>query len=453
MTRRLLQDTSGLRVPNRPRPGDVLQGKYRIERVLGSGGWGVVYEARHLVMTERRFAIKWLVPPEGDETATRRFAREARIASRIRHPHVVDVYDIYLEDSGCFFVMELLEGESLGALLRREGRLAPDLVCSIFLDCLAGLEAAHAGGVIHRDIKPDNIFLCWTSEPKLYHPKLLDFGISRIDGATGATQSTETRSGTVMGTPAYMAPEQVRGSDVDFRTDVYALGVTLHEALSGQRAFQARTYPDLVLKIVTGNSMPLRAPGLPDALKKIVARAMHCDPDQRFPTVLDFATALRRVEPLTASSAVSRRRRTKAVYVVAAIGGAAAVGTLLYATSPSPAAPAASTQLTPDPASPTPAKVPRDADEEPTAASHPAEQDPAPAASAQSNLSTPAGVPSRPKKRLTPRASPPPQPGAPAAARPTDPERTQPPNSADPVQPTPPAQSPRPKPAIVLDGI
>lgn len=306
MTRQLSTEVDGPVAP--PRPGDLLGGKYRVEREIGSGGMGVVYEVTHLVMTERRFAVKWLVPADDDGEAARRFVREARIAGRIRHPNVVDVYDINLGADGCFIVMELLEGESLDQRVERSGALPVAEACQVMLGCLAGVGAAHAVGVIHRDLKPANIFLCRTSEPQRWHPKVVDFGISRtLEQAGTAQSSTETRKGTLVGTPAYMAPEQLRGAACDARTDVYAVGVSLYEALSGRRAFEAPTYADLIARVVNGNAVPLEAlvPEVPIGLCHVVACAMHRDPGQRFGSAAELAQNL---EPFTLEPRPQRLR-------------------------------------------------------------------------------------------------------------------------------------------------
>jgi eukaryotic-like serine/threonine-protein kinase len=291
MTRRLY--TSPGDGMERPRPGDVLGGKYRIERELGSGGMGVVYEVTHLVMTQTRFAIKWLLPLQGDPDASRRFRREARIAGAIRHPNVVEVYDVNVDDAGAYMVMELLEGESLAAYMARSGPLPPGEACRIMLQCIDGLSAAHAASVIHRDIKPANIFLCRDPHSGAVRPKLLDFGISRVLSAGTGTATTHTR-GAIAGTPAYMAPEQLTGQDCDVRTDVYSLGVTLYEALAGARPFEAKSDVDLAVKIATGNFVPLRkrVQGLPSGLVRAVTTAMKKAPARRFASAQELALAL-----------------------------------------------------------------------------------------------------------------------------------------------------------------
>jgi serine/threonine-protein kinase len=231
---------------------------------------------------------------------------------------VVDVYDINMDPDGCFMVMELLEGESLDARLKREGSLGVAVASEILYACLSGVAAAHAAGVIHRDLKPANIFLCQTSEPGRCHPKVLDFGISRTLPEAGAsTESNETRKGTLIGTPAYMAPEQLRGATCDVRTDIYALGVTLYEMLSGQRAYDAPTYADLIVRVVSGDAEPLEqvVPQLPHALCDCVMRAMDRDPKQRFASVAELAQHL---EPYIVPSAPSLRHSLQSLPLTAA---------------------------------------------------------------------------------------------------------------------------------------
>ncbi|HTU60644.1 MAG TPA: serine/threonine-protein kinase, partial [Polyangiales bacterium] len=186
MTRLLTPNSDNSAPVQAPAPGEVLGGKYRVEREIGSGGMGIVYEVTHLVMTKKRFAVKWLLPlPDGyqgedAQAAARRFVREAEIAGGICHPNVVEVYDVTVSDSGCFMVMELLEGESLEARLKREGKLSVAEACRIIVACASGVGAAHAANVIHRDLKPANIFLMQLPEAGPSRPKVLDFGISRF---------------------------------------------------------------------------------------------------------------------------------------------------------------------------------------------------------------------------------------------------------------------------------
>jgi len=329
MTLRATTPTGLILAADVPKPGDVLGGKYRIERLLGSGGMGVVYEVSHLVMTRSRFAIKWWLPVESNASdATRRFKREAKISGAIRHPNVVEVYDVNLDDSGAYLVMELLDGESLADRIARAGPLPVADACQIVDSALAGVAAAHAAGVIHRDLKPANIYLSRTDAAGV-RPKVLDFGISHALSRSCLAETSDQSNGIALtGTPAYMAPEQLRNEPCGPRTDVYALGVTLYEALSGRRPFDARSYADLVVKILTGAAPALRqrVPELPVGLVKVVERAMHRDADQRFETAESFACALR---PYTSAEAPARQtpptRARRWLWIAVAAAGATAL--------------------------------------------------------------------------------------------------------------------------------
>ncbi|HTU61061.1 MAG TPA: protein kinase [Polyangiales bacterium] len=292
MTQRLSRDWTSTTRQEHLRAGDVLGGKYRIERELGRGGMGIVYEVTHIEMPQARFAIKWL-HTFADGQDVQRFRREARISGAIRHRHVIEVYDVNIDRSGAYMVMELLEGETLAARIARgRGLLAPH-ACKIIAQCLAGLEAAHAAGVIHRDIKPENIFLCAPPDETEVHPKVLDFGVSRVRPGFAAKDTTLTHGG-LIGTPAYMAPEQLHARACDSRTDVYAMGATLYQALAGVRPFDAASYGELVVRIVTGEVKPLheRVPDLPAGLSDVVMRAMAKEPADRYVSAAAFAAAL-----------------------------------------------------------------------------------------------------------------------------------------------------------------
>jgi len=277
-----------------PRPGDSIGGKYRVERLLGAGGMGAVFEATHRV-TGRHFAIKRLLPDLASSAdVVARFFREAQVAGRFQHANVVEVYDIGQDGGSFFIVMELLVGESLADRLTRAQRLTVPQACEVLLPCMGGVSVAHAAGVIHRDLKPANIFLCRSRPGAPEHPKVLDFGISKLSSLDGVPMVTLTMPGAVMGTPLYMAPEQVRGARVDHRTDVYAFGVMLYECLSGRRPFAGAGFADLVLALLHEVPTPLAAlvPGLPDGLAQVVARAMARDPDARFDSVDQLQAAL-----------------------------------------------------------------------------------------------------------------------------------------------------------------
>ena len=277
-----------------PVPGDIVSGKYRVERVLGTGGMGCVLEATHQV-TGKRFAVKWLLPDlSGHGDAVQRFIREAQVAGRFEHPNVVEVYDVGQERGSFFMVMELLQGESLGARLRRTGRLTPEDTCALIIPCLRGVHRAHQAGIVHRDLKPDNIYVCTATAETPETPKVLDFGISKVTARAGEVNASITRTGLVMGTPHYMSPEQLRGKDMDHRVDVYAFGVILYELLSGKLPFPGDTYGELAVKIATETPVPLlkENPRLPPGLVTVVNRAMARDPAQRYPSLDELGRAL-----------------------------------------------------------------------------------------------------------------------------------------------------------------
>ena len=286
---RKLADSKGV-----PQPGDVIADKYRVEREIGSGGMGTVFEVTHLV-THRRFAIKWLDPALATSAeATQRFIREAQIAGSFDHPNVVEVYDLGILNGAYFMLMELLEGESLAARIVREGPIHPRDAFDVMFPCLKAVAAAHVAGIIHRDLKPANIFLCHATSDSPATVKVLDFGISKLIANSPTVDPMRTKTGAIMGTPHYMAPEQMRGQHIDQRVDIYALGVTLYEVLSGRRPFDANSYPELVLKIVGDPVVPLDrlVPGLPRGLSSVVARAMARDPADRFANVHALLSAL-----------------------------------------------------------------------------------------------------------------------------------------------------------------
>jgi eukaryotic-like serine/threonine-protein kinase len=277
-----------------PRAGDVVAGKYRIEDVIGEGGMGAVYAATH-TLTGKRVALKWMLPElAADEGAVQRFIREAQAAGRIDHPNVVDVYDVGEHDGSTFLVMEYLQGETLTAAFNRGGLDARHII-QLLIPAMRGVAAAHKTGVVHRDLKPDNVFLCRSGDGSYREPKVLDFGISKVSAGEGQLNPRLTRTGAVMGTPYYMSPEQVRGSsDVDQRTDVYAFGVILYEALTGRVPFDANAYSALVLEIATGTPKRLRdlRPDLPKGLEDVVLKAMARDPADRYRDVDSLARAL-----------------------------------------------------------------------------------------------------------------------------------------------------------------
>ncbi len=272
--------------------GATFLGKYRIDAILGRGGMGEVYRAENLLIG-RVVAIKVLLPEfSRNNEVVQRFLREARAANLVRHPNVVDVQDIDEDPkSGPFLVQELLEGEDLGAYLQRVGRLSLDEIRTVFDPILDAMAFAHARGVVHRDLKPENVFLA------RYHghtiPKLLDFGISKIAPLPGEKKLTMTQN--LLGSPAYMAPEQVAGAAVDARTDVWALGVMLYEAMSGAFPFDAPTASAMLVSIATTDPIPLStvAPSTPPSLVEVIHHCLRRDAAFRYANADELRAALR----------------------------------------------------------------------------------------------------------------------------------------------------------------
>jgi serine/threonine protein kinase len=275
------------------RRGQVVAGKYRIERLLGRGGMGEVYEARHVVV-RRRFAIKFLHPSvAGGNDANARFLREAQVAGALDNQHIAAVVDFDRADDGApFLVMEYLHGESLATTLRREGVLPVPRALGILLQACDGLAAAHAAGIVHRDLKPDNLFLVERPDASELL-KIVDFGVAKL--VSGEPSTGDTQSGAVLGTPLYMAPEQARGEKtVDFRVDIHALGVLAYELLSGERPHPGDGYNAILAHILTRPARPLRElrPELPDGLLRVIERAMAFEPSARHGSAAELARAL-----------------------------------------------------------------------------------------------------------------------------------------------------------------
>ncbi len=261
-------------------PGTMLDEKYRIERLLAEGGMGAVYEGTH-VGIRKRVAIKLLNPQLSSPAMVERFHREAITASQIGHEGIAQTTDLGTSSQGePFLVMELLEGESLAARLASSGPMPIDLACELGCAILSPLAAAHRAGVVHRDLKPDNVFLVRQSRGEMV--KLLDFGISRAVGLEGEFRLTTT--GLVLGTPFYMSPEQARGeTSITPAADLYAVGVILYEMLAGVVPIHADNYNQLMYRVMAGDFVPLRQrrAEVPVELEQLVLRAMARDPSQR----------------------------------------------------------------------------------------------------------------------------------------------------------------------------
>ncbi len=278
-------------------PGSVVAGKYRVERLLGEGGMGWVVQAMHLQL-DQRVALKFMnasVATASPE-AVARFLREARAAARIQSDHVARVSDVGTLDTGApYLVMEYLEGQDLDSLLHTRHALPVSEAVVYALQACEGLAEAHAAGIIHRDLKPANLFLARKSDDSL-RVKLLDFGISTLAPAAGRTSDgASTGTQNLMGSPLYMAPEQMRSSkNVDRRADIWSMGVILYEMLSGESPFNGDTLPEICARILADPPAPFRgAPGaIPGGLEAIVFRCLEKDPERRFPDVASLARAL-----------------------------------------------------------------------------------------------------------------------------------------------------------------
>ena len=331
-----------------PLVGAVLSDSYEIVRMIGEGGMGRVYEARHKRLLSKRFALKILHPHLAQQSeVVARFLREAEATSVLHHPHIVSVFDVNRAPDGRpFLVAELLEGEQLGHYLERSRKLAiPDAIRIVRQICHALIEA-HAHAIVHRDIKPENVFLVGRAPER--SAKVLDFGISRV-----GEQASMTRTGMVMGTPAYMPPEQARGEHVDHRADVYAVGAILYQALTGKKPFDD---PDPIATLAAVLSREPTRPctleaSLPPALELIIQKAMAKQPAERYATMRELdrelskfdrshasgpplraAESLHQVISLSPAALLSTTRRVRVRLVALSVcAGLCALGGLLDA--------------------------------------------------------------------------------------------------------------------------
>jgi len=358
-------------------PGTIVAGTYEIVRLLGQGGMGAVWEAKHLRLPDKRVVVKVLLFGTTDAVTLARFRREAEIASRLGHPNIVQVLDFNtLPDGAPFIVLELLQGESLAARL---ARVRPTFTQTLAIVTQIGsaLAAAHREGVVHRDLKPDNIFLCPTPLDGEMRDvaKILDFGISKLRGA----KTVLTQDAALIGTPQYMAPEQATGrnDEIDARTDIFAFGAIVFEMLAGRPPFLGDTLAAVIHAVVYAPTPPLRelAPETPPAVAAAVERALAKERDARFPDVGSFVKAVtaRSLEtaptiaasagahpapPRQATERVPRERplpwRAALVGVVLLAGGGL-LATRLLSPKPPAIAPAATPQaLEAKPVAPTP---------------------------------------------------------------------------------------------------
>jgi serine/threonine protein kinase len=275
--------------------GELIENKYRITRLIGEGGMGAVYLGEN-VRISRKVAIKVLhAGLTENKEVTQRFEREAQAAGRIGNDHILEVLDLgSLPNGDHYIVMEYLDGEALTSRIKTRGRMEPLELAQIIRQVLVGLSAAHRAGIIHRDLKPDNIFILKEKAGKKDFCKIIDFGISKFQPLNNDGMRM-TRTGMMMGTPYYMSPEQASGShEADHRADLYAVGVMMFEATTGQVPFDAATFNQLLFKIVLDDVPRPEAlqPDLDPAFASLISKAMARDMNQRFQSSDDFIEAI-----------------------------------------------------------------------------------------------------------------------------------------------------------------
>lgn len=282
--------------------GSLIAGRYRLDTHLGEGGMGTVWSATHTV-TRRAVAMKFLKDSLRNRKDLReRFLREAAAASALKHPNVVEIIDVFDFAEGCpVMVMELLRGETLGAKLLRDEKLSLEETAALMIPVVSAVGTAHAAGIVHRDLKPDNLFLLESGGVKV-----LDFGIAKLaaerylqDGPSALL----TESGSMLGTPCYMAPEQASGEHpVDHRADVWSVGVILYECLAGMRPIEGENLPQVVARLMSAGIMPLEriAPELPGEVSALVKQMLTREVGKRTPSMLDVNKVLSRFSSVTA---------------------------------------------------------------------------------------------------------------------------------------------------------
>jgi serine/threonine-protein kinase len=334
-------------------------GEYVIEAMIGEGGFGTVYRARHPLIGKLA-AVKVLAPQfSSDPEMVSRFVDEARAVNQIRHRNIIDIFSFgQLDDDRSYYVMELLDGQALDEAIAAEGAMPLGDAIPILRGVARALDAAHGSGVAHRDLKPENVFLARDSDGNVF-PKLLDFGIAKLLGDRASEQMHKTRTGAPMGTPYYMSPEQCRGQGVDHRTDFYAFGCMAYKTLTGEVPFDGDAHMDVLMKQIGEEPIAPseRNPALPPAVDDVIAWLMRKDPAERPPNLITAVRALeeaataagiafvtdsahrtpsahtpvpaRPSKPITQAPAPRRSRLGIGIAVVVAAAGGAVIATML----------------------------------------------------------------------------------------------------------------------------
>lgn len=292
--------------------GHVVAQKYLLQRLLGAGGMGAVFEAKNQD-TGRRVALKLMLASLAQhQDQVDRFLREARAASKMEHPNIVQVFDVGRDADGSFFIVqEFLQGKDLRALLDERGALSPKEARTLLAPVMSALAATHREGVVHRDIKPDNIFVAELATGERV-AKLIDFGIAKLTSA-GPENLSVTRTGAAIGTPLYMSPEQARGDrSLDGQTDIWSIGVVLFEALTGRTPFTGDSYNEVLAKILTQRAPRLDelAPGAPSDITAVVARALEPSRALRYKTMDELLEAVSGASSFSADVALAALRRS-----------------------------------------------------------------------------------------------------------------------------------------------
>lgn len=278
------------------RTGDIIDKDYLVMQTLGSGGAGQVYLVNQIAL-QRQAALKVLTVSSQDDQAWRRFYNEAQLIGKMSHPNIIRVFNFGMHQERLpYYVMEVVEGDTLDSSIKKYGAIGTLEACELFLDIASALSYAHEKGVVHRDIKPGNIVLVDAVGGRGYKAKLLDFGIAKLTGKQDYKQQEITHAGEVVGSPLYMSPEQCSGGEVDERSDVYSLGCTIYETMTGTPPFRGQNVMETVMKHFQEKPPTLasRMPGeyIPPRLEQLIQKSMAKDPGERYQTMLQMGREL-----------------------------------------------------------------------------------------------------------------------------------------------------------------